>query len=97
MSDQVFIAEVKEYEGDGDNTALHEVHLSPTAKKRCGVSFNPTNSGDVNRVKLFMAAAMSVIEEQKDKAVGDDQRRCFESAMTQLESAQMFAVKGLFQ
>ena len=65
---------------------------------RCGVNFNPSGNPDVRKLKSLAAAFMQCCHDIKVSRTLDDHdgRRCFETAMTQMESAQMFAVKGLF-
>ena len=65
---------------------------------RCGLKFNPDENPDVRRIKSMAAALMEQFNVHLQDRLPDDAdgKRCFATAMTQLESAQMFAVKGLF-
>lgn len=65
---------------------------------RCGLRFNPDENHDVRRIKTLAAALMQELENYKNSREADDGdgKRCFATAMTELESAQMFAVRGLF-
>ena len=64
---------------------------------RCGVGFNPSSNEEVDILKVLSAALMDHIASLKELHEGDgDAQRCFSTAQTQLEAAQMFAVKGLF-
>ena len=65
---------------------------------RCGVSFNPSQDYNVTMIKALAAGMMEYINTCSEALEPDngDGKRCMATAMTQLESAQMFAVKGLF-
>ena len=66
---------------------------------RCGVDFNPTGNQEVDNIKGVSAGLMEIFGSLKDEAfkrTDNDGWRCFSTAMEHLESAQMFAVKGLF-
>ena len=78
------------------------------SSRRCAMSFNPGKHEPTEKIKGFVAAAMESVIEQRDKVppLGEgssdaerkahgDSMRCFATALTHLESAQMFAVKGL--
>ena len=85
--------------------SVQTVNISEEAAKRCGVSFNPSNDHSVDYIKGFCAAAMQAVinirdeypKWRKGKEYTEDNKRCFETALTQIESGQMFAVKGVFQ
>jgi len=63
---------------------------------RCGVKFNPDGNANVDRLKTLAAAFMEACGKLQAAADDGDAKRCFATAMTNMESAQMFAVKGLF-
>ena len=78
------------------------------AGRRCAMHFNPSAPRPTDKIKSFHAAAMkAVIDERNsiakpaddatsaEKAAYGDAMRCFATALTHLETAQMFAVKGL--
>ena len=88
----------------------HRVSASLTdeAGSRCGLSFNPGGHLGTEKVKGFSAAAMqAVIDERNqisplpehataaEKAARAASMRCCATALTHLETAQMFAVKAL--
>ena len=76
---------------------------------RTALNFNPSGNSDVERVKAFMTAVTQEVMDQKDKH--DDRAddplndpdwrhskeamRCFDQALLLLETASMFAVKGV--
>jgi hypothetical protein len=71
-------------------------------EKRCHVNFNPSSDDKIGQFKRMMADAIdfchaeitsdfiSMTAEQID-----ERDRCFEIAMEHLETAQMYAVKGI--
>ena len=81
------------------------------AGRRCGLHFNPAGNPAIDAVKGFAAAAMQAVINTRtaeqarfaaldnpDRAERDrhnDAMRCFATALTQIESGQMFAVKGI--
>jgi len=81
---------------DGENTGTVVVDEGGVGHSRCGVSFNPGQDIRVTRIKAFSAALMQEFANLQAGADDPDAKRCYATAMTQLESAQMFGVKGLF-
>lgn len=84
--------------------------LRDEAAQRCGLKFNPGGHAATERIKVACAAAMkTIIDEREQLAMvpgGQDvteedvtanwaMLRCMATALTHLEAAQMFAVKGL--
>lgn len=87
------------YNGDsGQQLAEVGVHPGSVGHRRCGVSFNPSDDRRVTLLKGLSAGLMQAIaDEMLALDPGDaDGKRCMATAMTHLEAAQMFAVKGLF-
>ena len=99
------------YRGAGVDGEVHvgAVHTEE-AGRRSAISFNPSGHEPTAKIKGFCAAAMQSILDEKarmktefdshdhtvQESVGfNDSMRCFATAMTHLEAAQMFAVKGL--
>ena len=83
---------------NGDRLVSVPVHEGSIGFRRCGVSFNPTQDRKVAVIKSLAAALMDVISDEQNHLDPDDGdgKRCMATAMTYLEAAQMFAVKGLF-
>ena len=86
---------VKHPDGSIDGIAFGEMSVGAA---RCGLKFNPDENFDVRRIKSVAAALMEQFNVHLQDRLPDDSdgKRCFATAMTHLESAQMFAVKGLF-
>ena len=97
MNDTDVIANVIVKNVDGETVYQAPIVANSVGVKRCGVGFNPTESPKVAKIKLLSAALMQEISDTQEQAGPGDSRRCFFTAMTHLEAAQMFAVKGLFQ
>jgi len=64
-------------------------------EKRCHINFNPSSDGKIGVFKRMMANAIDFC--QNELLISDDSeaKRCFSIAMTELETAQMYAVKGI--
>ena len=82
-------------DGNSEETLFGEISVGAS---RCGLKFNPDENPDVRRIKSVAAALMEQFNTHLQDRLPDDSdgKRCFATAMTHLESAQMFAVKGLF-
>ena len=78
------------------------------AARRASLDFNPSGNQRIASVKGFSAAAIQAVINERDKLErpGDDAPqaerdaftdalRCFEIALKELESAKMWAVKGV--
>lgn len=57
-------------------------------------SFNPSESSMVDKIKADHAALITLLDDLRYKTAGDA-ARCYALAITHLEIACMFAVKGI--
>ena len=69
-------------------------------EQRCHINFNPSSDDKIGTFKRMMADAIDFcnIESRESGLIHADfaeQLRCFEIAMEHLETAQMYAVKGI--
>jgi len=69
-------------------------------EKRCHINFNPSSDDKIGQFKRMMADAIDYCDNaiELSKLRGDEhleQVRCFKIAMEHLETAQMYAVKGI--
>jgi hypothetical protein len=69
-------------------------------EKRCHINFNPSSDDKIGTFKRMMADAIDFCDNELDKSPlrGDEyleQVRCFKIAQEHLETAQMYAVKGI--
>ena len=67
-------------------------------EKRCHINFNPSADDKIGQFKRMMADAVDFCAEEIRTSECTDfaeQCRCFEIAMEHLETAQMYAVKGI--
>ena len=89
------VIEVTHPDGTKDTVVILE---NSVAAARCGIKFNPSEDRGVKRLKSLAAGFMQACDDYKASRQPDDGdgKRCFATAMTDAESAQMFAVKGLF-
>ena len=68
-------------------------------EKRCHINFNPSSDDKIGTFKRMMADAIDFCDKEVSTSLLDDmygeQARCFVIAMEHLETAQMYAVKGI--
>ena len=86
------------YGPGGDCLAKVHPHEGSVGFRRCGVSLDPSQDRRVAKINALSAGLMDAIADEMLALDPDDAdgKRCMATAMTQLESAQMFAVKGCF-
>jgi hypothetical protein len=69
-------------------------------EKRCHINFNPSSDDKIGTFKRMMAdaidfCAFQLVDSNLPKGELTEQLRCFNIAMEHLETAQMYAVKGI--
>ena len=64
---------------------------------RVGVSFNPSGKMEVDKVKQMAADLIDVIEQISQSTENAEAKRCFSIAQTDIETAAMYAVKGIIK
>ena len=64
-------------------------------EQRCHVDFNPNGNTDINQIKRQCADLIDLINGYMAKTEEGEAKRCFAKAMTDVETAQMYAVKGI--
>lgn len=64
-------------------------------QKRCNLTFNPSKDKRVEDIKILIADLIDMCEEFKNE--DPESNRCLSIAQTNLETAQMYAVKALFK
>jgi len=64
-------------------------------EKRCHINFNPSSDDKIGFIKRMMADAIDFCNEELMSTEDGEAKRCFSIAMTELETAQMYAVKGI--
>tara|TARA_R110000868_G_scaffold131055_3_gene340974 strand:+ start:413 stop:679 length:267 start_codon:yes stop_codon:yes gene_type:complete len=62
-------------------------------EQRCHINFNPSSDDKIGKFKRMMADAIDYCDEQVSE--DSEANRCFRIAMEHLETAQMYAVKGI--
>ena len=83
-----------------DNTTQPTRELT-LGEKRCHINFNPSSDDKIGQFKRMMADAIDFCEEERISGNGLsysealERQRCFQIAMEHLETAQMYAVKGI--
>jgi hypothetical protein len=64
-------------------------------EKRCHIGFNPSADDKIGQFKRMMANAIDYCDHELQVSDDPEAKRCFSIAMTELETAQMYAVKGI--
>lgn len=64
-------------------------------EKACGVNFNPSNEPKVDRIKAEFAAAIDTLYNLRDAAHDAEVTRMLSVAITEAQTAQMWAVKAI--
>lgn len=64
-------------------------------EKRCHIGFNPSADDKIGTFKRMMADAIDYMNNELMSTDDGEAKRCFSIAMTELETAQMYGVKGI--
>jgi hypothetical protein len=64
-------------------------------QKAAGVSFNPSNNSQVDAIKGKFADIIDLLNDIRSKAQGSDETRMLSIAITEAQTAQMWAVKAV--
>ena len=64
-------------------------------EKACGVSFNPGGREDVDKIKRAYAALVDVLQAHRMDATSPEAQRMLSIAITETQTAQMWAVKAV--
>jgi hypothetical protein len=64
-------------------------------EKRCHIDFNPSSDDKIGTFKRMMANAIDYCNDELQNTEDGEAKRCFSIAMTELETAQMYGVKGI--
>lgn len=62
---------------------------------RCHINFNPSSDDKIGTFKRMMADAIDYCNNELLSTENGEAKRCFSIAMTELETAQMYGVKGI--
>jgi hypothetical protein len=64
-------------------------------ESRCHINFNPSANDKIGTFKRMIADAIDYCNNELESTTDSETRRCFSIAMTELETAQMYGVKGI--
>ena len=64
-------------------------------EKACGVSFNPGGRPDVDAIKTQFAAVVDDLNDRRNAAENPESKRMLSIAITEAQTAQMWAVKAV--
>ena len=76
-----------------ESDALAQGHTF--GEKAVGLSFNPSGDGDVHACKALLAKAIDQMNELRAATQSPEVRRLASVAITELQGAQMWAVKAI--
>lgn len=71
----------------------NEIELT-FGEKAVGLTFNPSGNEDVEAIKRAFAETIDVLHQERLETKSDDVRRMLSIAITECQSAQMWAVKA---
>jgi hypothetical protein len=77
---------------ENNSALMREMTLG---EKRCHINFNPSSDDKIGTFKRMMADAIDYCNNELMATQDPEAKRCFSIAMTELETAQMYAVKGI--
>lgn len=77
-----------------ESTQRQERQLT-LGEQRCHIDFNPSSDDKIGQFKRMMADAIDYCQTELAESSNPEAKRCFSIAMTELETAQMYAVKGI--
>lgn len=75
-----------------DNAATRPMTIG---ESRCHINFNPSQDDKIGTFKRMMADAIDYCANEMADTNDSEAKRCFSIAMTELETAQMYGVKGI--
>lgn len=64
-------------------------------QKAVGLSFNPSSSNEVDSIKLKVSELIDELHTKREYTTNDEVNRMLSIAITELQSAQMWAVKAV--
>ena len=64
-------------------------------ERAVGVSFNPSGDAAVAASKMHFAGAIEQLHQLREKSISQEQKRLASAAITQAQTAQMWATKAL--
>lgn len=78
-------------ETSNENTQTRELTFG---EKAVGITFNPSSSQEVNEIKIEYAAIIDNLNKRRMHG-NDEQRRMLSIAISETQTAQMWAVKAI--
>lgn len=66
-------------------------------QKRVGITFNPDQNEDVAFIKQLAAELIDHIKGLQNATTDNEQKRAYATAVTNIQTGQMWAVKGVFE
>jgi hypothetical protein len=72
-----------------------QIPMPTLGEKRCHITFNPSENEKIKTFKRMMATTIDYCNNELLATEDGEAKRCFSIAMTELETAQMYGVKGI--
>jgi hypothetical protein len=69
--------------------------MSTYGEQAVGLSFNPSNNSDVEKVKRLFAKIIDICSDGRAMSIDEEHIRLFSTAITAAQGAQMWAVKAI--
>jgi hypothetical protein len=79
----------------GGNMDNSEDRLVTYGEGLVGMSFNPSGNEDVNKIKQHYADIIDLLNIKRSEAVDGEVKRHYSVAITEAQTAQMWAVKAI--
>lgn len=78
-----------------DNNTAQADQVLTFGMKAVGIGFNPSGDSDVNRAKIQCANSIDQMHALRERSTSQEQKRLASIAITELQGAQMWAVKAI--
>jgi hypothetical protein len=73
----------------------NSISMHTFGEKAVGLDFNPSNNPAVNSIKIDFANVIDTLHELREKSHSPDVKRMLSVAITEAQTAQMWAVKAV--
>jgi hypothetical protein len=73
----------------------NQEHIMTFGQRACGVSFNPGGNETVAQIKGLYAVVVDMLHAQRGEAADPEVKRMLSIAITETQTAQMWAVKAV--
>jgi hypothetical protein len=71
------------------------IHVPSYGAKAVGLSFNVSGDSSVDHIKTLYASIIDDLNNKRNSSESSEQKRIYSIAITEAQTAQMWAVKGI--